>query len=119
MKFLVGSGCCPLKMRKARPAMKPAKIKVLMSGEASRLRNNSLRERRRRILREARRRLMARRGCRKSNMAVLGGRRVVRGTMSLIGVDDSTNQLVPYHIALVEINDRNSDRVFERMQRLD
>jgi len=99
--------------------MKPAKIKVLMSGEASRLRNNSLRERRRRILREARPRLMSRPRLRESNMSILGGRRIVRGTMSLIGVDDSTNQLVPYHIALVEINDRNSDRVFERMQRLD
>ena len=99
--------------------MKPAKIKVLTSGEFSRLRNNSLRERRRRILREARPRLMSRPRLKESSMSILSGRRIVRGTMSLIGVDDSTNQLVPYHIALVEINDRNSDRVFERMQRLD
>src|SRR3984893_2912886 len=117
MKFLVGSGCCPLKIRKPRPATKAPKIKTLTSGEYSRLRRSSLRVRRRRNLREARPRLTNRLRLMKSNMSILGRIRIVGGPMTLIGIDDGTNQLVAYHIAFGKINNSDPERVLQRLQR--
>ena len=36
-KFFIGSGCCPLKMRKPRPAMNAAKIDVFTHAADSRV----------------------------------------------------------------------------------
>src|SRR5438309_6579165 len=111
-KFFVGSGCCPLKMRNANPAVKAAKINTLMDDAPSRLHSNSLRARRRRIFREARPRLTNRLCRKKSN--ILLKRRAQRRSMLLVSIDDGAHQLVANDIALGEIDCRDSGRSEER-----
>src|SRR5687767_11323741 len=110
-KFLVGSGCWPLKMRKARPATKAAKISHFTGAAYSRLCSSSFLLRRRRSFREARPRLINWLRLRKSNIALfarwtLG--RVRRRAMLLVSADYRANQLMPYHVAFRKIDERNA-----------
>src|SRR6202011_405041 len=115
-KLLVGSGCSPLKMRNARPPMKAARIMTFTNRACSRLWSNSLRVRRRRCFLEARPRRRSRLRLRKSSMILLACGRRWRAVL-LVSGDDRTNKLVAYHVALVEINDRNPGNTFQRLQR--
>src|SRR5438034_10691994 len=69
-KFLVGSGCCPLKTREANQPANAAKITSFAYGAYSRFRPNSLRVRRRRVFREAKPRLMSRPRLKESNIPI-------------------------------------------------
>src|SRR5687768_3436829 len=118
-KFFVGSGCWPLKMRKARPAMKPAKISHFTGAAYSRLWSSSFLLRRRRSFREARPRLINWLRLRKSNM--LFARRILsrirRRAMLLVRADYRTNQLMPHHVAFRKIDERNSRHDFQSLER--
>src|SRR5437762_2885145 len=119
-KFFVGSGCCPLKTRKARPPTNAAKIRNFAYGAYSRLRASSLPCRRRRIFREARPRLISRPRLEKSNMPIsLLARPRRRRAMLLIGADYGADQFMPHNIALGKINSRDSRNGFQCLQCLD
>src|SRR5437764_11670054 len=70
-KFFVGSGCCPLKMRTARPPMNAVKMTHFTEAADSNVWSNSFLLIRRRVLPEARPRLTSRLRLMKSNMNYL------------------------------------------------
>src|SRR5688572_6645053 len=118
-KFFVGSGCWPLKMRKARPATKAAKISHFTGAAYSRLCSSSFLLRRRRSFREARPRLINWLRLRKSNIVLFAPRilgRVCRRTMLLVRTDYRANQLVPHHVPFRKIDERNARHILQSLK---
>jgi len=108
IKFLVGSGCWPLKTRNASPPANTAKITPLMKGEYSRLRFSSLRARRRRVFREARPRLMSLPRLEKSNIWFLLAWRWRGRSVLLVSANNSAHQFMPHDVALGKIHSSDS-----------